>query len=155
MWRFWLLGCHRPILASYLLASDEEEQLASFRGSTFRLRCGLLAMGVLMKDVGAEDAWRTVAPISEIIALCCRGNVKNLIVTALECKGPLDEEAWRLAVQKTVAVFPQLRSTVSVARKPLRQELVWIPRPDLEFPFLVSQLKRETHSASPDQGIEP
>ncbi|MFC1836559.1 hypothetical protein ACFL2Q_17845 [Thermodesulfobacteriota bacterium] len=46
MSRFRLLGCHRLLLAGWLVAFDEEEQLASIRKITFMFRCDLQIMRV-------------------------------------------------------------------------------------------------------------
>ncbi len=42
-----------------------------------------------------------------MMALCRRGNTKNLLMTASEVKGHLDKETLKLAIESATRNFPQ------------------------------------------------
>ena len=56
-----------------------------------------------------EEAPARLDALSEMMALSSYGNTKNILVTAVETKGPLDEEAMTLAVQSGCEGFPSTR----------------------------------------------
>ncbi len=80
-------------------------------------------------------------PNSEMIALSGGSNTKNLLITAVQIRGPVDEELVKLAVTTAVEGFPRLRSCLGEMKTKGRHRLHWHPRPDLEFPVNVSDLK--------------
>ena len=51
-------------------------------------------------EVTMEEAPARLDALSEMMALSSYGNTKNILVTAVETKGPLDEEAMTLAVRQ-------------------------------------------------------
>lgn len=88
-----------------------------------------------------DHAVEFLDPNSEMIALATGSNTRNVLVIALEIRGPLNEELAKVAVAKAVKAFPQLQSCLRETRTNLRHRLYWHPRPDLEFPVTLSDLK--------------
>jgi len=80
-------------------------------------------------------------PNSEMIALTSFANTKNLLVTAFEIKGPFDESLLKPSVMRALEGFPQLLSCLKETRKKGRHYLYWQPRPDVEFPTIISDLR--------------
>jgi hypothetical protein len=86
--------------------------------------------------------------LSEMMALSSYGNTKNVLVTAVEVKGPLDEEAMTLAVRQAANDFPRLVSCVKEVRERGRYRLVWDQRSDLELPVKISELQPANGSSN-------
>ena len=56
-----------------------------------------------------EEASARLSALSEMMALSSYCNTKNILVIAVEVKGPLDEEAMTLAVRQAANRFPSTR----------------------------------------------
>lgn len=63
--------------------------------------------------------------LSEMMALSSYGNTKNLLITAVEVKGRVDEHAMQLAAQRAVVAFPQFASRIKEVRENGKYYLVW------------------------------
>jgi len=81
-----------------------------------------------------------VDALSETIALTTYGNTKNIIITAVEVLGPLDEQAVTLAVTRAVERYPQLMSCFTEIKVKGRYYLTWQHRADLPIPITITQL---------------
>lgn len=81
-----------------------------------------------------------VDALSETIALTTYGNTKNIIITAMELLGPMDEQAMRLALYRAAEKFPQLMSCLKEIKVKGRYHLMWEHRADLPIPVTVTQL---------------
>jgi hypothetical protein len=101
-----------------------------------------------MKELEILETSRFLDPNSEMIALASFDNTKNIILTAFEIKGTFDESLLRPSVIGALEGFPQLRSCLKDIRKNGRHYLCWYPRPDLEFPVSISDLKHFEASKS-------
>ncbi|MEI8183450.1 MAG: hypothetical protein WCG29_12185 [Desulfomonile sp.] len=101
---------------------------------------------ICIKGFEMQKTSRFLDPNSEMIALASYSNTKNLLVTAIEIKGSVDEGLLRPCVIGALEGFPQLRSCLKEIRKTGRHHLYWHPNPDVEFPVSVSDLK--DHEAS-------
>lgn len=88
-----------------------------------------------------QDTPTFLDPNSEMIALASYANTKNLLITAIEIKGPVDESLLKPSVMGALEEFPQLRSCMKEMRTGGRHHLYWDPRPDMEFPVDLSHLK--------------
>jgi hypothetical protein len=77
---------------------------------------------------------------SEMLVLTSYANTKNIILVAAETRGPLDEPAFGSAVQQLMTSFPHLKTTVRQVREDRRFTLTREYRPDMQFPFVVSDL---------------
>lgn len=87
-------------------------------------------------------------PRSEMLALATYGDTKNIIITALEVKGPFDEDACLVAVSRASKEFPQIMSCIKeITVKGLRY-LTWEHRPDLPLPVRASQMSVDPTSGS-------
>ncbi len=84
--------------------------------------------------------------LSEMVTLSSYGNTKNLLVTAIETRGHLDEEALKLAVQQAAEKFPQIRSCIREAREKRMFRLMRQFRPDLPLQVIVSDLQADGSS---------
>ncbi len=87
-------------------------------------------------------------PISEMMALSSYGNTKNVLITAVELNGPLDEEAMGLAARLAARNFPRLVSCIKEVREMGRYRLVWDRRADLELPIKISEAPPAKESSS-------
>lgn len=83
---------------------------------------------------------RVLDTLSEWFVLSACWNVKNVIVLAVEYVGHIDDKARIPAVKKAVQDFPILGCCVKEIRKGPKRFLIWLPRPDLEFPIIVKDL---------------
>ncbi len=88
-----------------------------------------------------EEAPARLDALSEMMALSSYGNTKNILVTAVETKGPVDEEAMTRAALVAAKSFPHLVSCVKEVRERGRYRLVWDQRSDLELPVKISELQ--------------
>jgi hypothetical protein len=86
-------------------------------------------------------------PNSEMLALADGDNTKNLLVTAFQIGGPVDEDVARLAVAKVVERYPRLNCSLRDMKTRGRYRLYWHPQPHLEFPVTVSSLEHHEDSA--------
>ncbi len=93
-----------------------------------------------------QDTFDFLDPNSEMIALASASNTKNLLITALQIRGPVDENLVKVAVGKAMKDYPRIGSCLREIKTKWRHRLYWHPRPDLEFPFVVSTLNN--HDAS-------
>ncbi|MGB6063556.1 MAG: hypothetical protein WBG50_02035 [Desulfomonilaceae bacterium] len=95
-----------------------------------------------------EEAPIRLDAISEMMALSSYGNTKNILITALEVFGRLDEEAMGLAARLATRNFPRLVSCVKEVSERGRHRLVWDRRPDLELPVRISELQAANGSSN-------
>ncbi len=89
--------------------------------------------------------------LSEMIALSSYGNTKNLIITAVDGHGPMDESAMILAAKRAGAKYPQFASRLKEIRRGVKHRLVWEHHPDLEVPTIVSDLKTDSSAGFPEK----
>lgn len=82
-------------------------------------------------------------PASELLALATHGNTKNIVATAVEVRGPFDDEIGRLAMVKASKGFPQVRSCIKEVRVGGKYHLVWDHRPDLSLPIISSEMTEQ------------
>jgi NRPS condensation-like uncharacterized protein len=76
-------------------------------------------------------------PLSEMLALSTRANIKNLILSGLELKGDLNRDALVLSVQRAIKKFPQLQSCLRETKSAGKNQLVRDFRPDLPLQFVM------------------
>lgn len=95
-----------------------------------------------------DDTSARLDALSEMMALSSYGNTKNIIVTAVEMRGPFEEEAMSLAIQRAAKSFPRLASCVREVRERGRYHLVWDQRPDLELPVKIWEVPQTNGSAN-------
>jgi hypothetical protein len=67
-------------------------------------------------------------PLSEMMVLSSYKNANNLMITAIELKGILDEEALDAAARKTATRFPQFLSRIRELRESGKFYLAWEQR---------------------------
>ncbi|MGO9571059.1 MAG: condensation domain-containing protein [Desulfomonilaceae bacterium] len=96
----------------------------------------------------AKRASSSVDPLGESLALTTYANTKNLILGALDLRGPLDTEAMREAIASVGDAFPVLRMCLKEVRKRGKHYLVWDHRPGLEIPFIIRGAGKTEPSAS-------
>jgi len=72
--------------------------------------------------------------LSEMMALSSYANTKNLLITAIDVKGPLDQEALTSAVQQAAKHYPQFAGRIREIKAKQRHHLVWHLDPDLRVP---------------------
>ncbi len=87
--------------------------------------------------------------LSEMVTLSSYGNTKNLLVTAIETRGHLDEDAMKRAVQQAAEKFPQIRSCIREVREKRMFRLLRQFRPDLPLQVIVSDLQAGDPSIPP------
>jgi hypothetical protein len=80
-------------------------------------------------------------PLSEMLALSAFRNTKNVIISMVETRGPLDHKAMTLAVARTAEKYPQVLSCIKEVRIRGRYRLFWQHHPDLPLPVNLSQLQ--------------
>jgi Condensation domain len=95
-----------------------------------------------------EDTSVRLDALSEMMALSSYGNTKNIIVTAVETKGPLEEEAMTLALRQAATNFPRLVSCVKEVRERGRYRLVWDQSPDRQLPVKFSEVQETNGSTN-------
>jgi hypothetical protein len=66
-----------------------------------------------------------LGPLSEMLALSAYANTKNLLITAIETRGPLDTDTMAAAIKKAVNNYPKFGSVLREHRKRFKHELVW------------------------------
>jgi len=89
-----------------------------------------------------------IDPLGESLALTTSGNVKNLIVGALELKGHLDLDALGDVVSDIGNSFPQLKMCVKEVAERGRHHLVWDSGPQLEIPVIIWDATNQSYSGS-------
>ncbi len=77
-----------------------------------------------------SEAPELLNPLSEMLALSSYGNTKNIIVAVVETSGPFDEQAAKLAVERTAEKFPRLRSRIKEVGEKGKRRLAWEHQPD-------------------------
>ncbi len=95
-----------------------------------------------------EEAPARLDALSEMMALSSYGNTKNILITAVETKGHLDEEALTLAIRQAAKDFPRLASCVKEVRERGRYRLVWDQSLDMELPVKISELQPANGSST-------
>jgi hypothetical protein len=88
-----------------------------------------------------SDATEQLNPLSEMLALSSYRNTKNILVTVVETAGPLDEQAAKMAIQKTAENFPRVRSCIKEISENGKRRLVWEHRPDLPLGIFTADLE--------------
>ena len=90
-------------------------------------------------------------PLSEMLALSSYGNTKNIIITAIETRGPLDEEGLIQAAKRAASSFPQILSRLKEIKEKGRYHLFWEYRPDEVLPVRITDMKTADGTVSLDQ----
>ncbi len=85
---------------------------------------------------------RKLDVMSEIMVVSSFRNAKNIIMMAIEARGPFDEEALRLAVREVSHAYPTLTGTLQEFREGARLFLFREDHPDMEIPVRISDVKR-------------
>ncbi|MEW6140034.1 MAG: condensation domain-containing protein [Thermodesulfobacteriota bacterium] len=92
-------------------------------------------------EVVVVDSNGWMDPRSEMLLLSTDGNTKNLLVTAIDIEGAVDEEAWVPAIRRASTCFPHLLSTVREIKVNGLRRLLWEHRPDLRIPTTVWEVR--------------
>ncbi len=92
---------------------------------------------------------RVLDTLSEWFVLSSRGNVKNVVVLAVEYVGRIDDQARITAIKKAVQDFPVLGCCVREIKKGPKRCLAWFPMPDREFPIIISDLPQTEQADCP------
>ncbi len=85
---------------------------------------------------------RKLDVMSEMMVVSSFRNAKNIIMMAVEAKGPFDEKAFRIAVKEVSQGFPTLTGTLRELREGARLFLFRENHPDLEIPVTASDVSR-------------
>jgi len=80
-------------------------------------------------------------PLGESLALTTSGNIKNLVLGALELKGSLDLEAFRGAVERCAQDVPHLKMWLKEVKQEGRHYLVWDRESQHEVPLEIWNLE--------------
>jgi len=83
---------------------------------------------------------------SELLALSTYGDTRNIVLTAIEVKGPFDVDAGRVAIERASKEFPQMTSCIKEIKVRGRHYLVWQERPDLPRPIPLTELPASRRS---------
>ena len=83
-----------------------------------------------------------------MLALATYGDTKNIVMSALEVKGPFDEAACLEAVARASAEFPQVMSCIRETRARGLHYLSWVHRPDIPLPMRVSEMPIDPKSGT-------
>lgn len=94
-----------------------------------------------------SDATERLNPLSEMLALSSYGNTKNIIVALAETSGPFDEQAAKLAVQRTAEKFPRVRSCIQEISEKGKRRLAWEHQPDLPLQVFSTHLENTNPNA--------
>jgi len=94
-----------------------------------------------------NDAPDLLNPLSEMLALSSYGNTKNILVTMVETSGALDEQAAKLAAQRTAENFPRVLSCIKEVRERGKRRLAWEHHPDLPLPIFFTDLENTDPNA--------
>jgi hypothetical protein len=88
-----------------------------------------------------EDVSPRVDVLSETIALSTCGNTRNIIITAMDVKGPFDVQAGEEAARRASQSFPQLMSCIREVSSPWGLHyLEWQRRLDEPLPVFFTEL---------------
>lgn len=93
-----------------------------------------------------RDLPKRVDFLSETVALSTYGNTKNVVITAMEVRGPFDVASGEKAARLTARSFPQLMSTLREVSECGMHYLEWEHRPEepLQIFFAELPLNRRT-----------
>lgn len=89
-----------------------------------------------------------VDPLGESLALTTYTDTKNLIVGALDLRGPLDAGAMKKAIARVDETFPVLSMCLKEVKERGKYYLRWVHRPGLEVPFIIGEVEDIGASAS-------
>jgi hypothetical protein len=95
-----------------------------------------------------------VDPLSEMLALSSYGNIKNIIVTAIETIGVLDEEAFVQAAKIAASSFPQILSRLKEIKEKGRYHLFWEYRQDEILPLRMTDMKTSDGTVSLNEFLD-
>ncbi|MDQ1238118.1 MAG: hypothetical protein QG577_302 [Thermodesulfobacteriota bacterium] len=87
-----------------------------------------------------EDVSPRVDVLSETIALSTCGNTKNIIITAMDVKGPFDVQAGEEAARRASQSFPQLMSCIREVSSRGVHYLEWERRLDEPLPVFLAEM---------------
>ncbi len=85
---------------------------------------------------------RKLDVMSEIMVVSSFRNAKNIMLIAVEAKGPFDEQTFRVAVKEVSQAFPTLTGTLRELREGARLFLFREDHPDLEVQVRMSDVSR-------------
>jgi hypothetical protein len=91
--------------------------------------------------------------LSEMITLSTFGDTKNIVLTAMDLRGPIDMEAVILAVTRASKEFPQIMSSLREVRHWGRHYLEWVHRPDITFPATITDYREDIFGPMDLQGL--
>lgn len=93
-----------------------------------------------------EDVSPRVDVLSETIALSTCGNTKNIIIAAMDVKGPYDVEVGVEAARRASLSFPQLMSCIREVSSRGMHYLEWQRRLDQALPVFYADLPESSRS---------
>lgn len=85
----------------------------------------VFSIGIVWGARMMEAIFRHLDPLGESLALTTSGNIKNLVLGALELRGILDLEAVRAAILSVAKDFPHLKMRLKEVKQGGRHYLVW------------------------------
>jgi NRPS condensation-like uncharacterized protein len=100
-----------------------------------------------------QESLTRLDALSEMMALSSYGNTKNLLVTGVEVKGPVDEDAVKRAVQLAAKGFPQLVSRIREIKKRGRYYLAWDYDPQMIVPLRIMDMSGPDRSGPVLEGF--
>lgn len=77
-----------------------------------------------------------IDPLAESLALTTSGNVKNLIIGALDLRGDLDAQALKEVIGEIGSTFPQLKMRLKEVTERGRHRLVWDEETHSDLDFI-------------------
>jgi hypothetical protein len=86
--------------------------------------------------------------LSEMLALSSYGNTKNVLMTAVEMKGPVDAEAMAQASRMALKTFPEFGCCIEELRRGPRFHLFRNFRPDIKNPVIISDVPSRSPGSS-------
>ena len=95
----------------------------------------------------APQKYAVLNPLAEALVLTTNSKNRNIILGALDLRGPLDVEALRATVNSIGDFFPQLKASLTEIKSKGRHYLAWDLRQSLEIPLAISSLG-ESNSTS-------
>ena len=88
----------------------------------------------------ASQKYTVLNPLAEALVLTTNSKNRNIILGALDLRGPLDVEALRATVNSIGDFFPQLKASLTEIKSKGRHYLAWDHRQSLEIPLVISSL---------------
>jgi hypothetical protein len=88
----------------------------------------------------APEKYTVLNPLAEALVLTTNSKNRNIILGALDLRGPLDLSALRATVNSIGDFFPQLKASLTEIKSKGRRYLVWDHRQSLEIPLVISSL---------------